>query len=127
MGRANEFLQRMARIRHQPFNHMKTLSKEWVESKLPNEDGQEIGAGCPASDLFGPVPTFRRWEFALTLDTWALPLCITRFRCGAVQIQFLCFELHTSIAHRWPNTQFSDEHHLKQRPSSPLANPPQIP
>ena len=85
------------------------LPPEWVESKLPNEDGQEIGAGCPASDLFGPVPTFRRWEFALTLDTWALPLCITRFRCGAVQIQFLCFELHTSIAHRWPNTQFSDD------------------
>ena len=31
---------------------MKALSKEWAESKLPNEDGQEIGAGCPASDLF---------------------------------------------------------------------------
>lgn len=31
---------------------MKALSKEWAESKLPNEDGQEIGAGCPASDCF---------------------------------------------------------------------------
>lgn len=32
---------------------MKELSKEWAESMLPNEDGQEIGAGCPASNLFG--------------------------------------------------------------------------
>lgn len=32
---------------------MKALSKEWAESKLPNEDDQEIGAGCPASNLFG--------------------------------------------------------------------------
>lgn len=39
---------------------MKALSKEWAESKLPNEDGQEIGAGCSASDLFGvwqPIAT----------------------------------------------------------------------
>ena len=34
---------------------MKALSKEWAESKLPNEDGQEIGAGCPASDCSGEV------------------------------------------------------------------------
>ena len=46
-------VRRTARIRHQPLNHMKALSKEWAESKLPNEDGQEIGAGCPAFDLLG--------------------------------------------------------------------------
>lgn len=61
----------------------------------------------PAFVLFGHVPTYRRWELTLTLSTWALPLCVTRFNCGALTIQFLCFELHTSIAHRWPNAERS--------------------
>lgn len=30
-----------------------TLPKEWYESKLPHEEGYEIGAGCPAVPLFG--------------------------------------------------------------------------
>lgn len=63
---------------------------------------------CSALDDYTPPPKYRRWEFALTLETWALPLCITRFHCGAWTMQFLCFELHTSIAHRWPNGESSN-------------------
>ncbi len=30
-----------------------TLPKEWYESKLPDEEGHEIGAGCPAVPRYG--------------------------------------------------------------------------
>jgi hypothetical protein len=56
---------------------MKALSKEWAESKLPNEDGQEIGAGCPASELFGPwAPWLPTDEMVgkLVVVAWVYPL-----------------------------------------------------
>ena len=73
------------------------------------QDSNAIGVA--SGDLFGPVPTYRRWEFAFTFETWALPLCITRFHCRALTIQLLCLELHTSIAHRWPNAALCDPAH----------------
>jgi hypothetical protein len=58
-----------------------------------------VGSTC---DDYTPPSTYRRWQFSCTLDVWALPLCITRYKCGGVVIQFLCFEALTDRAHRWP-------------------------
>lgn len=77
------------------------LSKQWFETHLPAEDGHEIGAGGPA-DVGEPIERYRRWQWSVTLSTWALPLCVTKYHCGAMTLQFLCFELHTDMAHRWP-------------------------
>ena len=81
---------------------MTSTSQQTTYEPLPPVPGSAL-------EDYTPPPKYRRWEFALTLETWALPLCITRFHCGAWTIQFLCFELHTSIAHRWPNEVFIDE------------------
>lgn len=84
-------------------------------AKTNSDRTQDSNAiGVASGDLFGPVPTYRRWEFMLTLSTWAIPLCVTRFNCGALTIQFLCFELHTSIAHRWPNGESSNPARTKK-------------
>ena len=53
-------------------------------------------------DNYESPPTYRRWQFSCTLAVWALPLCVTRYNCGGIAIQFLCFELMTDRAHRWP-------------------------
>lgn len=64
-----------------------------------------------ALDDYTPPPTYRRWQWSCTLSTWALPLQVTRYQCGGIAIQFLCFELLTDRAHRWPNAALCDPAH----------------
>ncbi len=70
-----------------------TLPKEWYQSKLPDEEGHEIGAGCPAVPLFGgwqPIASAPR--DGTKIDVWLAKAHCRVTNCYWVRPQHTCGE-----------------------------------
>lgn len=78
-----------------------------MQCHIDAHEKASVPAPGSALDDYQNPPTYRRWQFSCTPDVWALPFCITRYTCGGLAIQFLCFEMLTDRAHRWPNAAVS--------------------